>query len=73
MTSILRHNDPAKGAIEFVDVGGMVTTPLTEELFLGGRTFKEQIEGIKSLSIRDDDIIVCAFPKCGNYIFTLHF
>ena len=51
----------------------MVTTPLTEELFLGGRTFKEQIEGINSLSIRDDDIIVCAFPKCGNYIFNLHF
>ena len=73
MTSILRHNDPAKGAIEFVDIEGMVTTPLTEELFLGGRTFKDQIEGIKSLSIRDDDIIVCAFPKCGNYIFNLHF
>nr|KAG5690249.1 hypothetical protein BaRGS_026701 [Batillaria attramentaria] len=37
------------------------------KFFETNRPMKEQIECIKALEMRDDDVILCAFPKCGTH------
>ena len=36
------------------------------KVFQTNRPMKEQIECIKSLEMREDDVLICAFPKCGE-------
>ena len=70
MDDIFRHNDPTKGAIiESQEVEGWVLPQMAIDTFLKGRTMQQQLDDIKNLALRDDDIIVCAFAKCGMFIF----
>ena len=70
MDDIFRHNDPTKGAIiESQEVEGWVLPQMAIDTFLKGRTMQQQMDDIKNLALRDDDIIVCAFAKCGMFIF----
>jgi len=69
MDDIFRHNDPTKGAIiESQEVEGWVLPQMAIDTFLKGRTMQQQMDDIKNLALRDDDIIVCAFAKCGMFI-----
>ena len=68
MDAIFRHNDPTKGVMETIEVEGMVTFPLAIDMFLNGRTFQQQIDGVKSLPLNDNDVVVCAYAKCGKSI-----
>ena len=68
MDAIFRHNDPTKGVMETIEVEGMVNFPLAIDMFLNGRTFQQQIDGVKSLPLKDNDVIVCAYAKCGKSI-----
>ena len=69
MGDIFRHNDPAKGVMEMSEVEGFVL-PKAAEAFLQGRTLEQQVEGVRNLPIRDDDIILCAYAKSGNVKLT---
>ena len=70
MGDIFRHNDPAKGVMEMSEVEGFVL-PKAAEAFLQGRTLEQQVEGVRNLPIRDDDIILCAYAKSGNVLINL--
>jgi len=72
MDSIFRHNDPSKGPMKTVEVENWKIPEIAIDMFLQGRSFQQQIDGIKDLALRDDDIIVCAYAKCGKYLLSLH-
>ena len=71
MTEIFRYNDPSKGDMELVEVEGFTFVADGVKLFFKDKTLKEQIEDVKSLAIRDDDMFVCAFAKCGKELVQL--
>lgn len=66
MASLFVHNDPSKGPFKTRRIDGMNILEDIVQFFLGDESIEDHINGVKAMSIRDDDIIVCAFEKCGK-------
>lgn len=76
MAELIRYNDTSKGPVESRVVEGMFIVEDLVKLFLPDKTIEEHIENIRNLAMRDDDIVVCAYAKCGRFLmisFTLKF
>lgn len=69
MADCIRYNDPSKGPFKTRVVEGMVFMEDLMKRELQGKPVEEHIEDIKNMAIRDDDIIICAYPKCGKYLY----
>jgi len=69
MTEIFRYMDPDKGDMEMVEVEGLKVHADGVKMFLNDKSLKEHVEDLKNLTVRHDDIYVCAYAKCGKYIF----
>lgn len=67
MNNWIRFNDPSKGEVELVEIEGVEFVKDFMELLVPGKTVHQHVEEIKSLELLDDDIIICAYPKCGIY------
>jgi len=72
MNSIFHYNDPTKGDVRYNAIEDWLFPKPAIDLFLKGRTFEQQVTDIKNLALKDDDIIVCAFAKCGIYLPSLY-
>ena len=57
MTSDVPH------LIEMVEVEGVWFPTFFER----DRPMKEQLERVRALELREDDVILCAYPKSGEY------
>lgn len=68
MTSYLRYNDSSKGPVKTRSVQGMNFVEDMLKRVLSDESVEEHIEGVKNFSIRDDDILLCAYAKCGMFL-----
>lgn len=66
MAGLFRYNDPSKGPPIFREVEGMNTVDDLSAVFLKGVSREEHYERLKNLKMRDDDTLLCAFPKSGR-------
>lgn len=48
-------------------VDGMEMPKSVSQLLLG-KSLKEHVDQMKCMEIRDDDLLVCAFAKSGNFV-----
>ena len=53
-------------------VGGLVFKDDVVKRLMPAKDLNLQLKWIKETQIRDDDVIICAFPKTGNYVFNDH-
>lgn len=68
---IIRYNDPSKGAMECEIVEGMCFPTLVHKTYLQNKSMEEHVKCVKALELKVDDIVVCAYPKCGEVCSSL--
>ena len=51
-----------KRFLPFVEVDGLPLPPVQPSMV----TWRKQIDDIRELELRDDDVILCAYPKAGK-------
>lgn len=64
MTDTFVYKDPSKGKHNATSIEGMYILPEMTDLFLhNGKAMLEHIEDIKSMTLRNDDVFICAYQK----------
>lgn len=66
MSDMVKRNDPSQGELTVVSVEGLCLIQEIHELIIPNKTIQQHLDDVKSMNVREDDLFICCYAKCGK-------